>query len=58
MRAFDVAVGSMKVAELAEFKIHSDYAYGPRGATINEVEIPENEEITMEVNKGHGKKNL
>lgn len=55
MRAFDVAVGSMKLAELAEFTIHSDYAYGPRGATINNVEIPPNEELTMEVTKRHGR---
>lgn len=53
MRAFDIAVGSMKVAELAEFTIHSDYAYGPRGGKINDVEIPEEEEITMEVSKQH-----
>lgn len=55
MRAFDVAVGSMKLAELAEFTIHSDYAYGPRGATINNVEIPPDEELTMEVSWRHGK---
>lgn len=53
MRAFDIAVGSMRLAELAEFTIHSDYAYGPRGGKVNEIEIPPNEELTMEVSEQH-----
>lgn len=49
MRAFDIAVGSMRVAELASFTIHPDYAYGARGGKVNDVEIPEDETLTMEV---------
>lgn len=55
MRAFDIAVGSMKLIELAEFTIHSDYAYGPKGGTVNGIKIPPNETLTMEVSKQHMK---
>lgn len=46
VKAFDIAVGSMRIAEFAEFTVHPDYAYGARGAKPT---IPPNETLTLEV---------
>lgn len=46
IRGFDIAVASMRLAELAEFIISPDYAFGYKGQPPK---IPPNETLTLEV---------